>query len=248
MTSSNQHPLQTKIASGHPAEPIISPSRLTTSRVATLERDSFQMVKRAGDAGIDITFLGIMPLFRDIRAYAGPHTDWIIRPADDQTDAIVPKAQRETLRRLVRAGINFPLVYIAHEIPKGRLALPSHAVDMPEPQPATVEQAVAADAIGPVPPSADTTALAQRLGRSSQHLLTALRTALPIAGAIVATPILIASAPFLLAGAAVGALAVGLDPIIFGVIPADLARPGQPAAWYVLARWEWPAAPDQQYQ
>lgn len=70
MTSSNQHPLQTKIASGHPAEPIISPSRLTTSRVATLERDSFQMVKRAGDAGIDITFLGIMPLFRDIRAYA----------------------------------------------------------------------------------------------------------------------------------------------------------------------------------
>jgi len=72
-----------------------------------------------------------------------------------------------------------------------------------------------------------------------------LRTAAPIAAGIIATPVLIASAPFVLAGAAVVALVAGLDPIVFGVIPAGPATAGQPAAWYILARWEWPDAPDQ---
>ena len=52
---------------------------------------------------------------------------------------------------------------------------------------------------------------------------------IPVIGAVV-------SAPFLIAGAGMAAV---LDPIIFGVIPAVSATPGQPAAWYVLARWDW---------
>ena len=61
-----------------------------------------------------------------------------------------------------------------------------------------------------------------------------LRAAAPIAGAIAAAPLVIAAAPFALVGAA---LAAGLDPIVFGVIPAGAPVPGQPAAWYVLAQW-----------
>jgi hypothetical protein len=74
-----------------------------------------------------------------------------------------------------------------------------------------------------------------------------LRTAVPIAAGIAAAPVLIATAPFVLAGAAITALAAGLDPIVFGVIPAGPAASGHPAAWYILARWEWPDAPDQRH-
>jgi hypothetical protein len=67
-----------------------------------------------------------------------------------------------------------------------------------------------------------------------------LRAAAPIAGAIAAAPLVIAAAPFALVGAALA----GLDPIVFGVIPAGAPVPGQPAAWYVLAQWEWPGTPN----
>jgi hypothetical protein len=100
--------------------------------------------------------------------------------------------------------------------------------------PVTLDRATAERAVGPVPPPAAATTLADRLGHSSQALLSALRKAAPVAGAI-------AAAPFLLAGAAAAALASGLDPIVFGVIPAGPATPGQPAAWYVLASWQWPS-------
>ena len=76
---------------------------------------------------------------------------------------------------------------------------------------------------------------------SVQQLSAATTLPEPIAGAI-------AAAPFILAGAAVAALANGLDPIVFGVIPAGRPSSGQPAAWYILARWEWPSNSDQYRQ
>jgi hypothetical protein len=87
-------------------------------------------------------------------------------------------------------------------------------------------------------PPPETSALAARLGRSSRQLLTVLRTALPIAGAI-------AAAPILAAGAVVTGLAAGLDPIVFGVIPAGDPVAREPAAWYMLAQWTWPDVPGQ---
>jgi hypothetical protein len=57
-------------------------------------------------------------------------------------------------------------------------------------------------------------------------------------------PIVIAAAPVLLAGATLAAV---LDPILFGVIPASPGQPhsGDPAAWYIIAQWDWPAAPSE---
>jgi hypothetical protein len=153
------------------------------------------------------------------------------------SDAVVPRAERVALQRLVDAGIDFPMTYIAHEVPKGRLAIPNNRE--PGAAPATVDQATADAAVGPVPPPATTTALAGRLGHSAQHLLRAMGIGLAVAGAVVAAPFVLAGA----AAAAVGAVGVlALDPIIFGVIPAGQPVPGELGAWYVLAQWDWASA------
>ena len=165
---------------------------------------------------VDITFLGTAPLFAEPRAYSGGNTDWIIGPAGSG-DTIIPAAEKERLQKLVHAGIDFPLLYFAHEIPIGRIAMPGEMTNAARPQPVTLDPQTAAQAIGSVPPPAGTSALAERLAISSQRLLDVLRAAAPIAGAIVAAPVVIAAAPFALAGAV---LAAGLDPIVFGVIPA----------------------------
>ncbi len=203
-------------------------------RSAFLARNSTRMVDRARQAGVPITYLGIAPIFAEPRAYAGPQTDWVLSPVADLSDAVVPRAERAALLRLADAGIDFPMTYIAHEIPKGRLTLPDRD---PEYQGVSVDQHAAESAIGPVPPPAPAVALADRLGRSSHHLLNVLAMAVPIAGAIVAAPFVLVGA----AAAAVGELV--LDPIVFGVIPAGPPVPGQPAAWYTLARWDWQPAP-----
>jgi hypothetical protein len=82
----------------------------------------------------------------------------------------------------------------------------------------TLDQATAAEAVGPVLPPAETSPMAARLGRTSQRVLTILR--------IAAAPFVIAAAPLLAAGVVVAGLVAEFDPIVFGVIPA----PGEPAA------------------
>lgn len=211
------------------------PSHLAR-RVNLLQRESPRLVQRAANAGVDIAYVGVSPLFDGARAYTGPETDWIFTPADGRTDGFIPTAERDSLRRLIHAGIDFRLVYVAHEIRKGQLTVSAGDSGTDRPQWATLDRTAAADAIGPIPPAAGAAREAERLGRGSQHLLAALGKALPVAGAVLA-------APLLLAGAAVGALAAGLDPIVFGAIPAGRPTAGQPAAWYVLARWDWPADP-----
>lgn len=243
MYSTGQRPPEWALALKNPVQQVSITAR-TTRRAATLERSSSRLLMTAERAGVDITYLGIAPLFAEPRAYAGPQTDWIIAPAADASDAIVPAAERDRLHRLVHAGIDFPLVYVAHEIPKGRVAISGGTPNPARPQPVTLDHVAAARAVGPVPPPPGTIALAEQLGHSSQRLLTVLRAALPIAGAIAAAPFVIAAAPFVAAGAAVAALVAGLDPIVFGVIPAGDPVPGQPAAWYILARWAWPDTPD----
>lgn len=227
-------------AARHPAHPASGLSTQTARRVASLERSSPQLVKTAERAGVDISYLGIAPLFDEPRAYAGPQTDWIIRLADP-TDGIIPADQLDQLQRLVHAGLDFPRIYVAHEIPKDRLALTTGTNDPPM----TLDEAAAEHAVGPVPPPAETSAVAAQLGHRSQQLLTILRAALPIAGAIAAAPFVIAAAPLLAAGAVVAGLAAGLDPIVFGVIPAGDLAPGEPAAWYILTQWTWPDTPSQ---
>lgn len=89
----------------------------------------------------------------------------------------------------------------------------------------TLDQTTAAEAVDSVPPPAETRALAARLDHTSQQLLTVLQATLPIA-----------AAPLLAAGTIVAGLVVGLDPIVFGVIPAGNLVSGEPAVWHILAQ------------
>jgi hypothetical protein len=203
-------------------------------RVAVLERRSAQVTARAAAAGTPIQYLGIAPLFCEPVAYSGPQTDWVIGPATGASDDLVPRAVRQQLLALDESGICFPLVYVAHEVPKGKLPLAHGELAHGEesrPAPVRLDRATADAAVGPVPPAASAIATADRLGRTSQVLLTVLGKVVPVAAAALAVP-------FVIAGAAVSALAA-LDPIVFGVIPAGPPVSGRPAAWYVLARWDW---------
>jgi hypothetical protein len=199
-------------------------------RIAALERQSIQVTRRAAAARVPIKYLGIAQLFSEPTAYTGPQTDWLIAPAGGAVDSVVPRAVRHQLLALDAAGLRFPLVYIAHEVPKGQVPVPAAAAEG-RTAPVTLDRKTADAAVGPVPPAAASVAVADRLGRSSQTLLSLLGKVVPIAAAALA-------APFVVTGVALSALA-GLDPIVFGVIPAASPVAGRPAAWYLLAQWDW---------
>jgi hypothetical protein len=238
METSGQHWPAWTSAHAYLGEPARRFPERTVRRIETLERNSPRLVKTADRAGVDIAYLGIAELYAEHRAYSGQHTDWIIGPAGS-SDTVIPLAEKKQLQKLLHTGIDFPLIYFAHEIPKGQIAIAGETASTANPRPVTLDKQTADRAIGPVPPPAGTTALAERLGSHSQRLLDLLRAATPIAGAIAVAPLVIAATPFALFGAALA----GLDPIVFGVIPAGAPVPGQPAAWYVLAQWEWPGTP-----
>jgi hypothetical protein len=143
------------------------------------------------------------------------------------TDTLVLIVAIALVARVV-SGLNFPLVYIAHEVPKGRTP---NAASRPAGTIVTVPSVETGNIVGPVPPPASSVELSERLSRRAGQVFQTMGRAIPLLGAI-------AVAPFALAVAAAGALAT-LDPIVFGAIPAVSAVDGEPAAWFVLARWDW---------
>ncbi len=201
-------------------------------RVAVLEREADSVISRASRAGLDISYQGIAPLFADTMAYSGDESDWVIGPVSPSEISVVPRSQQEILRRIDASGVRFPLLYIAHEVPKGRAFARRDADLQPVKQllPSEVSHLV-----GPTPPPASATELANRLSTRADQVLTAMRKA---SVAAAATAMAALAAPVVLVGSAAAALAT-IDPIIFGVVPAVSTREGEPAAWYVLARWDW---------
>ena len=198
----------------------------TRSRIATLEREAPLNVGLAKDANVEIQYLGIAPLPEGIRVLSGAMTDWVIGPVALKDADHIPLQQRRSLERLESSGLHMPTLFIAHEIPKGHLPLVS---DAPVGSMTAVSKVDADKAIGQIPPPASTIEMGEKLAERSRQVFSALAKTIPVIGAVV-------SAPFVIVGAGVAAV---LDPIIFGVIPAISASPGQPAAWYVLARWDW---------
>lgn len=233
MDTTGQHWPEWTSARAYLGEPASRFPARAVRRITTLERTSPRLVKTANRAGVDITYLGIAEVFAEHRAYPGQHTDWIIGPAGS-SDTVIPLAEKKQLQKLVHAGVDFPLVYVAHEIPKGQIAIPDEMTDTAHPQPVTLDKQTAVRAIGPIPPPAGTSALAERLANHSQRLIDMLGAAVSVAGTIVAAPVALAGA----------ALAAGLDPVVFGVIPVGAPTPRQPAAWYALAQWAWPGTPN----
>src|SRR6202034_801374 len=136
---------------------------------------------------------------------------------------VVPKVERNALERLRAGGAAFPMLFVGHET-KTR-SFPE-LVDQSDGPIITLDRDEAAKLVPPPPDPVAAVQLGDRLGQRTGQIFHALRSALPIVG-------MVAAAPFMLVGAAVGALAT-VDPVLIGAIPAVGTRPGDPAAWYML--------------
>jgi hypothetical protein len=195
-------------------------------RITTLERQAPTIVHQAQQAGVEITYLGINPLFAETRLYPGIDTDWTLAPAMRPDDLVVPRPEREALERLAEADLHFPLIYVAHEVDKAETKSLLSADDTH----VALDSQKAAEVIPDVPKPAEAVDLAKRLARVATKVLATMRQGAVVGGQ---AALAVAAAPFMV----IGSLAV--DPIIIGAIPAVTAEEGELAAWYVLARWEW---------
>lgn len=206
---------------------------LVGRRALALERDAPEIVRSARKAGVEIEFLGLNPLPGDPVLYEGPENDWVLAPVTTMDDAVVPPRERRQLSRLTESRIDFPLTYIAHEVRKEQTR--ALLEQQTQPGPVVLDRAEVAELVGPVPPPEATVALGDRMSRRSTKVLKAAVNTSKVVGV---AALGVAAAPVVLVGGALASLAT-LDPIILGVIPAVTARSGEPAAWFVLARWDW---------
>ncbi|HET6999419.1 MAG TPA: hypothetical protein VFI03_12630 [Solirubrobacterales bacterium] len=191
-----------------------------TRCVKALERRSTDLVEGAHRAGVPIEYLGINPLFSRPRFYRGRETNWVLGPAFGGDDLVVPRRESRELRRLAEAHVEFPMIFIGHETEKeaGDGLEEGHELDREK----------AAELIGPIPPPAESIALGERFAERSNELMDALGRTVPALLGALKGPIDLAA----------DALA-NLDPVVLGAIPALGGRPGEPAAWYALVRWDW---------
>lgn len=213
----------------HPMAPQMEPA--VARSVAVLERRAPQIVRDAREVGVDVVPLGINPLFQAPRFYEGSQTDWILGPVTLGDDAIVPWREGQDLRRLSSIGVH-PLTYIAHETdPSKTKELRAEAATGHR----EITPAHAAELVGPVPPPVESVALGEQLARRATQVATGVRRSVKIAGA---AAVGVAAAPVVIAGGLLASLAT-LDPVVLGALPAISEKPGAPAYWLILTRWDW---------
>lgn len=192
--------------------------------------------------GVPVNCLGVQTLFDETRLYEGEDSYWALAPADDDAHIQagpppMPKTQRAQLQRLLDSDLNFPAVFVAHEVPKDvttRAELPatrtSTAIDLARGFRAITPRQ-AQDLVGLPPLPARPLRRSQQLGTAATEVFKLMAKSVPV-----------------MAGLAVGAAAAPLallsalpsDPIVFGAVPLyNSLAPGTPAAFFELVRWTW---------
>jgi hypothetical protein len=208
-------------------------------QLVALRDESERVVALAGRAGVELECLGVQPLFAETRLYTGPDRSWVLAPAGDdplvrRRELAIPRPELRALARLLEAGLDFPAVYLAHEVPTTRLAGADLARRTAALQPggfASLDLHASQRLVDPVPVPPRTARVARRLGAGAGALLKVLGLGVPVVGTV-------AGATVSAGSAAMRALA--LDPMVLGAWTLDRrADPGAPAAWFVLARWLW---------
>ena len=208
-------------------------------QLVALREESERVLALAGRAGIELDHLGVAPLFSETRLYPGPERSWVLAPATDdplvrRRELAIPKAELSALARLLEAGLDFPAVYVAHEVPTARLAgagLPAQLRTVAPGGFAPLDPLASRRLVDRVPVPAGTARVARHLGTGAGAVLKVLGLGAPVAGAIAGTALSAGSA---------GMRALALDPMVLGAWTLDRgADPGTPAAWFVLARWLW---------
>ncbi len=214
------------------------------------------LVADARGAGVEVHYVGVEPLHDECRLLRlGDVADasrWVLFPATSDPLVVggrlpVPRQERRRLGGLVAAGIEFPLTYLAHEIP------PPVGVDAPGSGPGYLQLTLqhGASLLPSVGPSGRSREIARRVGSASRGvgLSLGVATGAAASGLVAVGSVNAASAFAATAAAGLGIAAsvllvagvAGLDPIVFGArpLPGYPVAPGTPAAWFVLARWCW---------
>jgi len=215
----------------------VVPDRVTPSHssmdpvaVAELTRTAEAVVRKALDAGVDIEFIGVEPLRDRPVLYSGDNT-WVVCPAAQdplmKQGMPIPSRQRAKLDSLVKAGLNFPHLYFAHEIPKG-VSLPVGLARDNDGGIFLSTDDVTRLVVRPAAP-AKTRKTAELLDNASRIIASGVAKTAAAAAVLAAAPLLLLLA------------FEGLDPAVFGAIirPSDSNTASPPAAWFLLTHWDW---------
>lgn len=194
----------------------------------------------AAAVNADIQFIGIHPLFEEVRVYRGRDRDWVLAPA--HLDPLIgemggslpiPRVELERLRRLVSA-VDFPAVYIGHDVPSGAVEIVENSAQGTQgvalaqrPGARVIDEQTARSLVSSVPPPRATLAQSQRLGEIWGALFRGVGTAATAAIGIALAPLV--AIPSLFQGVAFA------DPVILGAVPHGVDT----AAWFVLAQWDY---------
>lgn len=206
-------------------------------QLAGISRDLHQRYEMTQNAvrkhNLSVRLIGYAPVFNHQKIYRGANTDWVIMPLpQDPTyktgePFYLPKHAHQDLRRVHRSGIEFESLFIAHEIPKHRLAdgqqVPLELIAPPLPKKHVENAEKAAHLVAHF-----WDGVVKTIAFSAMATATAAATALFAPAAAVS----VLAAPV---------VAVGLDPIIFGLhIDKSQQVNGMPLAmWYYITHWTW---------
>lgn len=208
--------------------------RLSSDELSTtLARQLAEAERRALSVGVPISYVGRAPIFAEPRLLVSSQTSWVVGPArEDPTRRRgripVPSSELVKLRSLVQAGVEFPVVFTAHEVEHGRAF--QYANGRPE---LNLQADEAAALVGQAPPAAGVVEMSETLGAATATVGRAARKLVPLFAGAAALPLL-AAAPVMAAATA------GFDPVILGVL-TDSGTPsvGEDGAWVLLAQWRW---------
>jgi hypothetical protein len=192
------------------------------------------IIAAAKSHGQNWRLVGVSTLDPGVRGFCGPKSDWVLVPAGldpvlrERGNLPMPESARKALS-VAGKVYDFPVMYVAHEVPKGKLR---RSGSFDGRSFAGQPDAVGATLLSSVPQEIRATAGARRQAGLAN---TASRVAMLTAGAAALT---VAAAPFLLA--AVLASGLGTDPVLIGAVPINERRAaGLPAAYIEIARWDY---------
>lgn len=188
------------------------------------------LAESVAQAGLPVPYLGVTPLFLGHRVYRALTCEWVLTPVaedplyHDRDGYPIPRAILRHLKAIQRAGIEFDALYVAHEVERGVVR---------EGGPIPLE------AIMPPPPRA-VQEVSRKLGNAAgiaweiaaaPLAVSAMACGAMVAAGLVALPLVAAAASMCAMG----------DPILFGAVvaPGKPVRVGEPAAWFLLAAWNY---------
>lgn len=197
------------------------------SQQTRLEALGTSIEQHAARRGLHVEHLGVEALYAHPRLYPHDPSPWVLCPA--ASDPLVrarlpiPARQRRQLDQLVSIGMDFPHLCLAHEVHKSHTQLPTLRGD--EPFRTLTEGQVHKLIVRPDAPAA-TRRTATRLDQAARTTGHAMRLAGIGALSVLAAPLVLLD---------------GLDPAVLGAVtlPGAGYSPGTPAAWFLLAHWDW---------